>query len=232
VAKVVDKPDWLIARRELLESEKALQVARDEVAAQRRALPAYPVITDYQFIGEHGTYSLDGLFGGKSQLLVYHFMFHPDWDEGCKSCSFWADSFDGAIAHLAARDVAFAVISRGPLNKLLAYRKRMGWSFPWFSSAENTFNYDFDVSFTPEQLEGKSAHYNYRKATNVGPEMPGVSVFRRDENDRILHAYSCFARGLDALNPVYQLLDIVPKGRDEEDLPYPMDWVRRHDDYE
>jgi predicted dithiol-disulfide oxidoreductase (DUF899 family) len=227
----VEKSEWTNARRELLAAEKSLQAARDELAMKRRALPAIRLEVDYEFLGEKGSQSLTSLFGDQSQLLVYHFMFHPDWDEGCKSCSFWADSFDGAIAHLAARDVAFAVISRGPLDKLLAYRQRMGWSFPWLSSLGSTFNYDFEVSFTPEQIEDNSARYNYRDSANVGSEMPGVSVFRRDDDGAIYHTYSCFARGLDTLNPVYQLLDLAPKGRDEAELPYPMDWVRRNDDY-
>ena len=227
----VEKSDWITARRELLAAEKSLQTARDELAQKRRALPAYRLGTDYEFSGEHGRQSLASLFGEHSQLLVYHFMFHPDWEEGCKSCSFWADSFDGTIAHLAARDVAFAVISRGPLDKLLAYKLRMGWSFPWLSSSDSTFNYDFDVSFTPEELEEKNARYNYRDGANVGPEMPGMSVFRRDDGGAIYHTYSCFSRGIDTLNPVYQMLDLVPKGRDEDELPYPMDWVRRKDAY-
>ncbi len=226
-----EKSAWIAARRELLAAEKSLQVARDELAAKRRALPAYRLDVDYDFLGEQGNQSLLSLFGENSQLLVYHFMFHPDWDEGCKSCSFWADSFDGAIVHLAARDVAFAVISRGPLDKLLAYKRRMGWSFPWLSSDKSSFNYDFEVSFTPEQLEDKVARYNYRDGASFGPEMPGMSVFSRDDQDAIYHTYSCFSRGLDTLNPVYQMLDLVPKGRDESELPYPMDWVRRNDSY-
>lgn len=228
---VVEKSEWIIARRDLLKAEKSLQIARDELTARRRALPALRLEVDYEFLGEQGCQSLISLFGEQTQLLVYHFMFHPDWDEGCKSCSFWADSFDKAIPHLKARDVAFAVISRGPLDKLVAYKQRMGWSFPWLSSEDSMFNYDFEVSFTPEQVEDKSARYNYRDGASIGPEMPGVSVFRRDQDGTIYHTYSCFARGLDPLNPVYQLLDLVPKGRDEEELPYPMDWVRRNDAY-
>jgi predicted dithiol-disulfide oxidoreductase (DUF899 family) len=154
MSNAVEKSEWINARRELLAAEKSLQAARDDLAGKRRALPAYRLDVDYDFLGEEGKQSLLSLFGEHSQLLVYHFMFHPDWDEGCKSCSFWADSFDGAIAHLAARDVAFAVISRGPLDKLLAYKQRMGWSFPWLSSLGSSFNFDFEVSFTPEQLEG------------------------------------------------------------------------------
>jgi len=192
---VVEKSEWITARRDLLTAEKSLQTARDELAAKRRALPALRLDVDYEFLGEQGCQSLVSLFGEQTQLLVYHFMFHPDWDEGCKSCSFWADSFDGAIPHLKARDVAFAVISRGPLDKLVAYKQRMGWSFPWLSSEDSMFNYDLEVSFTPEQVEDRSA------------------------------------RGLDPLNPVYQLLDLLPRGRDEEKLPYPMDRVRRNDAY-
>jgi len=231
MSKIVTTEQWDAARRELLEAEKELQSARDKLAAKRRALPWRKIEADYVFSGEDGDKSLRELFGKHSQLLVYHFMYHPEWDEGCKSCSFWADSFDGLIPHLAARDVAFTVISRGPLEKLLTYRDRMGWNFPWLSSANNTFNYDFDVSFTPQQLEEKNARYNYRDGAGAGPEMPGVSVFACDEDDSICHTYSTFSRGLDPLNPVYQLLDLVPKGRDEQSLPHPMDWVRRHDEY-
>lgn len=223
--------EWLSARLELLEAEKKLQRARDNLAKKRRALPAREILSDYEFAAEDATQTLLDLFGDHSQLLVYHFMFHPDWDEGCKSCSFWADSFDPCIPHLAARDVAFAVISRAPLEKLLAYRKRMNWQFPWVSSNENSFNFDFDVSFSAAQLDAGETQYNYRRLANVGPEMPGVSVFCRDSNNTLQHTYSTFARGLDTLNPVYQLLDLVPKGRDEDKLPYPMDWVRRHDEY-
>ncbi|MDH3362526.1 MAG: DUF899 domain-containing protein, partial [Gammaproteobacteria bacterium] len=160
--------DWVDSRRELLDAEKAFQAARDELAAKRRALPWRTIRIDYVFEGESGRRSLNDLFGEQSQLVIYHFMYHPDWDEGCKSCSFWADSYDGMIPHLKARDVAFAVISRGPLDKLLAYRKRMGWTFPWLSSAENSFNFDFWVSFSPEQIESGSACYNYRDDAAVG----------------------------------------------------------------
>ncbi|MEL7187331.1 MAG: DUF899 domain-containing protein [Pseudomonadota bacterium] len=221
----------MAARRKLLEAEKDLQQRRDDVARQRRALPARRVATAYEFRGENGTQRLAELFGDKSQLLVYHFMYHPDWDEGCKSCSFWADSYDGVIAHLAARDVAFAVISRGPLDKLLAYQKRMGWSFPWLSSEASSFNYDFNVSFRPADIESGDTMYNYVKGAGRIEELPGLSVFRKNADGSIDHTYSTFARGLDPLNPVYQMLDLVPKGRDEDDLPYPMDWVRRHDEY-
>lgn len=215
----------------MLAAEKDFQKARDALAAKRRAMPRRRIETEYVFESESGPVTLAGLFGDRTQLIVYHFMYHPDWSEGCKSCSFWADGYDNSVAHLRARDVSLATVSRGPLDKLLAYRERMGWSFPWVSSAGNTFNYDFNVSFTQQQLDSGTANYNYRDGARVGEEMPGLSVFLRDEDDKVLHTYSTFARGLDPFNPTYQLLDLVPKGRDESGLPYPMDWLRRHDDY-
>ncbi len=230
MSEVVSEAEWLAARRELLDAEKALQSARDELAARRRSLPARRV-DDYPFTGADGPTSLAALFGACSQLIVYHFMYHPDWDAGCKSCSFWADSYDGVVAHLAARDVAFAVVSRGPLEKLLAYRDRMGWSFRWVSSESGTFNYDFNVSFTPEAIESGDTMYNYVARAARIEELPGLSVFRKNSDGTIDHTYSTYSRGLDPLNPVYQMLDLVPKGRDEDDLPYPMDWLRRHDEY-
>ena len=231
MATIATDDEWLAARRELLAEEKALQKARDALAKKRRELPWRKLDADYVFDGEDGPTSLAGLFGDASQLLVYHFMFHPDWDEGCKSCSFWADSFDAAIPHLRARDVALAVVSRGPLDKLLAYRRRLGWRFPWYSSADNTFNRDFGVSFTPDEIESGDAPYNYREGGWIGEEMPGLSTFVRDKAGDVYHTYSTYSRGLDPLNPTYQMLDLVAKGRNEVDLPYPMDWVRRHDEY-
>lgn len=230
MADSVDTKQWLAARRKLLEAEKAFQRARDDLTATRRALPRRALVEDYVLDGEEGATTLAGLFGEHSQLIVYHFMFHPEWDEGCKSCSFWADSFDGMIPHLAARNVAFAVISHAPLDKLLAYRERMGWRFPWLSAAGSSFNFDFNVSFTAEQLESGQAVYNYKDGPVDGREKPGASVFQKD-GDTIYHTYSTYARGLDNLNPVYQLLDITPRGRDEDDLSFPQEWVRRHDEY-
>ena len=230
MADSVDTSQWLAARLELLEAEKAFQKAREELAAKRRALPAQAQLPAYVFEGETGPRSLVQLFDEHSQLIVYHFMFGPDWDEGCKSCSFWADSFDGMIPHLAARDVGFAVISRAPLQKLLAYRERMGWRFPWLSSGENSFNCDFGVSFTDEQQTSDNAIYNYKAGPVNGHEKPGVSVFLKD-GDAVYHTYSTYARGLDNLNPVYQLLDLTPHGRNEDGLAYPQEWVRRHDEY-
>jgi len=228
--KIATQDDWLLARRKLLGEEKAFQKARDELAQKRRELPWRKIETDYVFATETGAKSLSEMFADASQLLVYHFMFHPDWSDGCKSCSFWADSYNGSVAHLKARDVTLIAISRAPLAQLLRYRERMGWIFPWVSSAENTFNFDFGVSFTPEQLEAGAVDYNYHVATGRPEELPGISVFAKD-GDEIYHTYSTYARGLDPYNGTYQLLDIVPAGRDEAQLPYPQDWVRRHDEY-
>lgn len=230
MADSADDRQWLGARLELLAAEKAFQKARDELSAKRRSLPRQSLETDYVFTGENGTASLPALFGEHTQLVVYHFMYDPAWDEGCKSCSFWADSFDGMMPHLAARDTAFAVISRAPLDKLLTYRERMGWRFPWLSSEGSSFNFDFGVSFTPEQSEAGGATYNYRAGPSNGSEKPGLSVFLKDEG-AIYHTYSTYARGLDNLNPVYQIMDLTPHGRNEDDLPYPQDWVRRHAEY-
>ena len=231
MATIATDEEWLAARRALLQEEKALQRARDQLAGKRRRLPWRRIESDYEFEGADGRRSLLDLFGNASQLLIYHFMYHPDWDQGCKTCSFWADGFDASIPRLDARDVALAVISRRPLEKLLSYRQRMGWRFPWFSSADSTFNYDFGVSFTAEQIESRNSFYNFRDGASVGPEMPGISTFARDDGGSIFHTYSTYSRGLDPLNSAYQLLDLVAKGRDENQLPFPMDWIRRHDEY-
>ena len=228
--KISSDAEWLIARRELLDEEKAFQTARDKLAEKRRSLPWRKLDVEYMFEGEGGPVTLADLFAKNSQLLVYHFMFHPDWNAGCKSCSFWADSYDGVVAHLDARDVSLAAVSRGPLAKLLAYRERMGWSFPWLSSSDNPFNYDFNVSFSPEQIESGEAVYNYRRTKRIGEEMPGLSAFIKAGDD-IFHTYSTYSRGLDPFNAAYQLLDLAPKGRDEDHLEYSMGWLRRHDEY-
>ncbi|MCH8116586.1 MAG: DUF899 domain-containing protein [Proteobacteria bacterium] len=231
MATIATDEEWLAARRALLQEEKALQRARDQLAGKRRRLPWRRIESDYEFEGADGRRSLSDLFGNASQLLIYHFMYHPDWEEGCKTCSFWADGFDASIPHLDARDVALAVISRGPLDKLLSYRQRMEWRFPWFSSADSTFNYDFGVSFTAEQIESRNTFYNFRDGASVGPKMPGISTFARDDGGSIFHTHSTYSRGLDPLNSAYQLLDLVAKGRDENQLPFSMDWIRRHDEY-
>ncbi len=218
---------WLDARLALLAEEKAFTAAKDELAAARRALPRYPISKAYTFETEHGTRTLADLFGAHSQLIVYHFMFGPTWEQGCKSCSFWADSFDGAIAHLNQRDVAMICVSSAPLQKLLDFRKRMGWNFEWLSSAGTSFNADFGVT----GAEGETLIYNFRRKIENAVEMPGLSVFQK-EDGMVYHTYSCYARGLDIFNAAYQLLDLVPKGRDEDHLPFTMSWVKHHDKYE
>jgi len=229
--KTVSRDAWIEARRDLLEEEKAFAKTRDSLAAKRRALPWTRVDKNYKFDTENGTKALAELFEGKSQLIIQHFMFGPDWEEGCPSCSFWSDNFNQTIPHLAARDVAFAVVSRAPLEKLIAYRSRLGWSFPWVSSLGNDFNFDYDVSFDPDQNPDESVYYNYRDTIFPSSEAPGVSVFFKDEDGTVYHTYSAFARGLEDFNGTYRLLDATPKGRDEDALSYPMEWVRRRDQY-
>ena len=228
--KVVSPEVWLAARKALLAKEKELTRARDRLSAERRALPWVEVDKEYKFDGPDGTETLSDLFGGRSQLLIYHFMFGPDWAEGCPSCSFWADNYNGIVVHLEHRDVSLVAVSRAPLDKLEDYKRRMGWNFKWVSSLGCDFNRDYHVSFTPE--EQKTAVYNYEAAGFGSSEAPGVSVFAKGEDGAVYHTYSCYARGLDTLNGTYQLLDLVPKGRDEQDLKHPMAWVRRHDKYE
>jgi predicted dithiol-disulfide oxidoreductase (DUF899 family) len=227
--KVVSRAEWLVARKALLEKEKAATRQRDALAAERRALPMVKVEKDYVFDGPGGKRSLRDLFEGKRQLIVYHFMFDPSWEEGCKSCSFLADTFNGAVLHLPARDTSFAAISRAPLTTLQAFQKRMGWTFPWVSSAENDFNYDFHVSFPPEQ-DMKTAEYNYGNRGFPTSEAPGASVFLRDGDD-VFHTYSSYARGLDHMIGTYNFLDLTPLGRNEQNLSYGMEWVRHHDQY-
>jgi predicted dithiol-disulfide oxidoreductase (DUF899 family) len=227
---VVSQSEWLEARRALLAKEKALTRACDALSAERRALPWTKIAQDYVFTGTNGDVTLSGLFAGRSQLIVYHFMFHPDWEAGCKSCSFWADNFNPIIVHLNQRDVSMVAISRAPYRQLAAFKQRMGWTFQWVSSADNTFNRDFAVSFTPDELERGGNNYNFGTGRFSGPEAPGLSVFIKEE-DAIYHSYSCYARGLDMLNSAYHHLDVVPKGRDEAALPYGMAWVRLRDEY-
>lgn len=230
---VVSDLEWVEARKELLAKEKAHSRARDELNEARRALPWRKVEKDYRFADTPGEVSLADLFGDNSQLLVQHFMFAPDWDAGCKSCSMMADHINPSLPHLAARDTSFVAISRAPLAKLHAYRDRMGWDFRWVSSLENDFNYDFNVSFPAEENEPGKAHYNFGKS---GPfpdgEAPGMSAFKRDNNGAIFHTYSVYARGLENAMGIYDLLDMVPKGRDEDGLEYSQAWFRRHDEYE
>lgn len=229
--KVATDEEWIAARRKLLVDEKALQIKRDELAARRRKLPWRSVTKDYEFDSESGTVTLAHLFGDHSQLLVYHFMYHPDWEAGCKSCSFWADNYNGVVAHLKARDVSLVSISRAPLEKLLAYRERLGWTFPWVSSGRNSFNYDFNVSFRKDDIESGNAYYNYRKTGSVLEDMHGLSAFKKAEDGNVYHTYSTYSRGLDTFNTAYQLLDLVADGRNEDGLAYSMDWLRRRDEY-
>ena len=228
--QIVSRDEWLAARKVLLAKEKDFTKQRDALSEERRRLPWVQVDKTYVFEGPAGKETLSDLFAGRNQLLVYHFMFGPDWGEGCPSCSFWADNYNGAVVHLSHRDVSLVAISRAPLAKLESYRKRMGWSFKWVSSYGNDFNRDYHVSFTPE--EQKMAIYNYKAGGFGSSEAPGVSVFSKGADGQIFHTYSCYARGLDMLNGAYHLLDLVPKGRDEQGLSFPMAWVRRHDQYE
>lgn len=228
---VVSREEWLEARKALLEREKAFTRERDALAAARRTLPWVEVSEGYRFESEDGEVGLAELFGAMCQLVVSHFMYGPGWEAGCPSCSFWADGYDPMTVHLAARDVAFVAVSRAPLATLLAYRDRMGWRFPWVSSRRSSFSEDFGVSFDEEALATGPVTYNYRETTMRSSEAPGLSVFCKDEAGRLFHTYSCYSRGLDPMNTAYQLLDLVPRGRDEQGLPFPMTWVRRRDEY-
>jgi predicted dithiol-disulfide oxidoreductase (DUF899 family) len=228
---IATREQWLAARLDLLEAEKEFTRQRDVLTRRRMAMPWERVEKSYRFEGPNGALSLADLFDGRSQLIVYHFMFAPDWDEACKSCSFWADNFNNIPVHLNHRDVAFTAVSRAPLGKINAYKKRMGWSFPWVSSEGSDFNFDYQASFTPEQLAAGQAYYNYRIQPNTVSDQVGISVFARNERGEMFHTYSCYSRGVDMLNGAYHYLDLVPKGRDEDDLKFTMAWVRRHDQY-
>jgi predicted dithiol-disulfide oxidoreductase (DUF899 family) len=228
--QAVSHEEWLNARLELLAAEKEFTRQRDALTRRRMAMPWERVDKSYRFEGPNGPFSLADLFDGRSQLIVYHFMLGPDWEEGCKSCSFWADNFDGIPIHLNHRDVTFTAVSRAPLAKIEGYKKRMGWSFPWVSSYGSDFNYDFHVSFTKEQLAAGKVDYNYGLVEGY-EELPGLSVFYKNGRGEVFHTYSCYARGIDMVNGAYQLLDLVPKGRDEDGFEFSMEWVRRHDQY-
>ena len=228
---IVSQAEWLTARKALLAREKEFSKARDQLSAARRQLPWVKVDKNYVFDGPNGKHPLADLFDGKSQLLVYHFMLGPGWVQGCPSCSFLADHFDGAVAHLAQRDVTLVVVSRAPLAEIDAYKKRMGWRFKWVSSFGNDFNHDFHVSFTKDEM-ASGAEYNYAIGKIPSEELPGLSAFIKDESGGIFHTYSSYARGLDMLVGTYNFLDLAPKGRDEDALPWTMAWVRRHDEYE
>ncbi|MDX2145086.1 MAG: thioredoxin family protein [Rhodospirillaceae bacterium] len=229
--RIVSREDWLKARTNLLRQEKEFSRARDALTAERGQMPWTKVTKPYVFETPTGPASLATLFGPRGQLIVYHFMFHPDWSEGCKSCSLVADHYNPAVVHLNQRDVSLVTVSRAPLNKLLAFKARMGWTFPWVSSFGNEFNRDFNVSFTEAELERAETTYNYKVQKFPMPEAPGISVFAKSAEGEVFHTYSAYARGLENFMGVYSLLDLVPKGRDEAGLGYVMQWVRHHDRY-
>jgi len=229
--RIVSHDEWIEERKKFLAAEKSFTEARDRLSQKRRELPWERVDKDYLFDGPNGKETLAQLFAGRSQLIVYHFMFDPEWDSGCPSCSFWADNFNGIPVHLNHRDVTFTAISRAPLAKIDTYRKRMGWSFPWVSSHGSDFNFDYQASFTPEQVAAGKAYYNYAIKPNTVSDQVGISVFCRNDQSEVFHTYSCYSRGVDMLNGAYHYLDLVPKGRDEGGLDFTMAWVRRHDQY-
>jgi predicted dithiol-disulfide oxidoreductase (DUF899 family) len=228
---IVSPDEWIKARKDLLTKEKEFTHARDNLSQNIRELPWVRVDKEYVFEGPNGKQTLSELFSGKSQLIVYHFMYAPDWKAGCPNCSFWADNFSNIIIHLNQRDVSMIAVSRAPYNKLSAYQKRMGWNFYWVSSYDNDFNFDYHVSFTQEELAKNEAFYNYIKQGTGVSDKEGVSVFYKNPSGQIFHTYSTFERGIDTFNVAYHSLDIVPKGRDEEGHEFRQYWVRRHDEY-
>jgi len=229
---VVERERWLHARLQLLDEEKALLRAQDELARRRRALPWVRVETPYVFDTTVGPRTLADLFDGRRQLIVQHFMLGPGWDEGCPSCSFMADHTDGMAPHLAARDIAFVAVSRAPLAEIERFRRRMGWRFRWVSSFGNTFNGDWHVSFAPEEVASGEVAYNYTRQAFPHTEAPGVSVFVRDDDGTVFHSYSTYGRGVEVMMGAYRLMDLTPAGRGERDVPHKMEWVRHHDRYE
>lgn len=229
---VVDRDTWMTAQRGHLAAEKALTRHRDEVAAARRDLPWLAITEPYTFVGADGPVALADLFGPHRQLVLWHFMYGPDWTEGCPSCSFWADSYNGTQEHLAARNTALCAVSIAPYESLAGYRERMGWTFPWYSSAGTSFNTDLGVTFTPEDIETGDAGYNFGTAAPHSPEAHGLSAFTRGDDGQIYLTYQTFSRGVDAMNTAYQMLDLTAAGRDETSLPWPMAWLRRHDEYD
>jgi predicted dithiol-disulfide oxidoreductase (DUF899 family) len=228
---IVKQDEWIKARKDLLTKEKEFTVVRDQLSQKRRDLPWVRVDKEYVFDGSNGKQTLSELFDSRSQLIVYHFMFDPSWDAGCPSCSFWADNFNKIIIHINQRDVSMIAISRTPYDKIAEYQKRIGWDFSWVSSYNNDFNFDYQVSFTEEELVKKNAFYNYVIQDTGISEMPGVSVFYKNPEGHIFHTYSTYARGIDILNGAYNYLDLVPKGRDEAGHLNAQFWVRRHDEY-
>ena len=229
---IVTREQWLAERRKLLAREKELTRFRDEIASERRNLPWMRVEKNYVFDAPEGRRTLADLFEGRRQLLVQHFMFAPGWEQGCPSCSFMADHSDGMNVHLANRNVTLMAVSRAPLADIERFRLRMGWHFRWVSSHASDFNYDFGVSFAPEERAKGMVYYNYGMQSFPGEEAPGISVFYRDDSGAIFHTYSTYGRGVEVMMGTYDMLDLTPMGRDEEDGPYKMRWVRHHDRYE
>jgi predicted dithiol-disulfide oxidoreductase (DUF899 family) len=230
--RIVSRDEWITARKALLAREKALTREHDALALERRRLPSVRIDKQYMFDTPDGSRTLAELFGKNSQLIVYHFMMGPTWPEGCPSCSFLMDHVDGGLVHLAQRDVSFVAVSRAPLAQVTAFKQRMGWQLPWVSSFGSDFNWDFQVSFTPDDVAAGRATYNYGTMSFPSDEAPGFSVFYKNDAGEVYHTYSTFGRGGEPLIGTYSLLDMVPKGRDEQDLPYTMAWVRHHDRYE
>jgi predicted dithiol-disulfide oxidoreductase (DUF899 family) len=229
---VVSRDRWIAERKALLAHERELTHLRDQIARERRALPWVRVEKSYVFDSTDGPRTLAELFEGRHQLLVQHFMLGPGWEQGCPSCSFMADHADGMTVHLANRDTTFVAISRAPLAEIQRFHRRMGWKFKWVSSNQNDFNFDFGVSFTPEEKVKNEVSYNYGRQPFESDEMPGISVFYKDDTGMVFHTYSTYRRGVEVMMGTYHLLDLTPKGRDERDVPYKMEWVRHHDRYE
>jgi predicted dithiol-disulfide oxidoreductase (DUF899 family) len=229
--RIVSRAEWLEDRKRLLRKEKEFTRLSDQLSAEKRKLPWVKVEKEYVFDGPDGPQTLGELFTGRSQLFVYHFMFGPEWEEGCPVCSLAADNIDTNVVHLAQRDVTMVVVSRASLPRIEAFKKRMGWRFKWVSSYGNDFNHDYRVSFTDEDV-ARGNYYNYDTSGFPREEAPGISVFYKDEKGNIFHTYSCYARGGEFLLGAYSYLDLVPKGRNEEGLPFTLAWVRHHDKYE
>jgi len=229
---IVSREEWIEARKKLLIKEKEFTRLRDQLSHERRDLPWERVDKQYVFEGPNGKEALAQLFDGTSQLIVYHFMFNPDRTAGCPHCSFWADNFDHIPIHLKHRDISFVAISRAPYAKLEAYRKRMGWSFKWVSSFGSDFNFDYFVSFTPDEVENGTGYHNYERSKPMDEDAVGISAFARDEAGDVFHTYSTYSRGVDMLNGAYHYIDLTPKGRDEAGHEFAQFWVRRHDEYD
>jgi predicted dithiol-disulfide oxidoreductase (DUF899 family) len=228
--QIVSRDAWLVARKALLVKEKKFTRLRDQLSRERRQLPWVKVEKSYVFVGPHGTETLADLFDGRSQLVIYHFMFAPEWKAGCKHCSFWADNFDRIIVHLNHRDVTMIAASRASYSKLAAYQKRMGWTFKWVSSGDTDFNYDYHVSFTPDEEAKKKAFFNYKMQDPDNSDREGASVYYKNAKGQVFHTYSTYERGIDMVNTAYHYLDLVPKGRDEDKTG--PSWLRRHNEYD